>query len=364
MLVTGSGHVPEVIVTDPGMMWILSRSRSHSVVGARDVEKLFGVGPRAFPELARQAGEATLVLHVMKELGRPVGVGGHDHLLGGVRVVVEVPCALRPAGVTRVHLEPASLERHQVEHLMHVVNLRAELLGKVEVVRRQLVLRVVAAAVVAVAAGDAAGAARPDPAEIRIVGLDSRRAEVDGEWGLVVGLPSADVVRDLLDRPVDVRGHVRVADDAEHPRGLVEVRRQLVGPIGDAGPFLRVEELLRWDVHRARIHMRAAADACAGEDEHVVEVLDPLDSVELRGGEPDEVREVPLGLRDVLVCPAPAGFHDADPVALLGGTKSGDASAEPRADDHHVVVEARHQLSFLVVAAAGEGRGLGDVSRQ
>jgi hypothetical protein len=30
MLVTGSGQVPEVIVTDPGMMWILSRSRFHS----------------------------------------------------------------------------------------------------------------------------------------------------------------------------------------------------------------------------------------------------------------------------------------------------------------------------------------------
>ena len=30
MLVTGSGQVPEVIVTDPGMMWIRSRSRSHS----------------------------------------------------------------------------------------------------------------------------------------------------------------------------------------------------------------------------------------------------------------------------------------------------------------------------------------------
>jgi hypothetical protein len=80
-------------------------------VCACDVEQLFGVRAGAFPELARQAGEATRVLHVLEELGRPVGVGGHDHLLGGVRVVVEVPCALRPAGVPRVHLEPASVER-------------------------------------------------------------------------------------------------------------------------------------------------------------------------------------------------------------------------------------------------------------
>ena len=326
-------------------MWILSAIALPLLVGPRDVEKLFGVGPRAFPELARQAGQATLVLHVMQELGRPVRVGSHDHLLGGVSVVVQMPCALRPAGVTRVHLEPAAVERHQVEHLMHVVNLRTQLLGEVEVVRRQLVLGVVAAAVIAVAARDAAGAPRSDPAEIRILSLDARRAEVDAEWGLVVGLPSADVVRDLLDGPVDVRGHVRVADDAEHPRRLVEVRRQLVGPIGDAGPFRRVEELLRRDVQRARIHMRAATDASTGEDQHIVEILDPLDPVELRCGEPDEVRQVPLGLRDVLVVPAPTGLHDTNPVALLRGTHRGDASTEPRADDHHVVVKARHQPS-------------------
>ena len=162
-----------------------------------------------------------------------------------------------------------------------------------------------------------------------------------------MGLLSADVVCDLLDGPVDVRGHVRVAHDAEHPPGLVEVRRQLVGPIGDAGPFLRVEELLRRDVHRARVDVRAAADAGAREDENVVEVLDPLDSVELQGGEPDEVRQVPLALRDLLVRPPRAGLHDTDPVALLGGPERGDAPTEPRADDHHVVVETRHIGHFL-----------------
>ena len=37
-------------------------------VGPRDHEKLFGVRPRSLPELARQARQAALVLHVMKEL--------------------------------------------------------------------------------------------------------------------------------------------------------------------------------------------------------------------------------------------------------------------------------------------------------
>ena len=54
---------------------------------------------------------------------------------------------------------------------------------------------------------------------------------------------------------------------------------------------------------------------------------------------------MPLALRNVVVVPALAGLHDADPVALLRGTERGDASAEPRADDHHVVVEARHEVS-------------------
>ena len=169
-----SGQTPEVIATDPGVMWIFSGSRFHSPVGPRDREQLLGVRPRALPELARQAGQAALVLHVVQELRRPVRVGGDDHLLGGVRVTVTMRRSLRPARVTRVHLEPASVERDEVVHLVQLVDLDAELLREVEVVRRQLVLGVVAAADVAVAARDAAGAARSDAAEVRIVGLDAR----------------------------------------------------------------------------------------------------------------------------------------------------------------------------------------------
>ncbi len=174
MLVTGSGQTPEVIATDPGVMWIFSGSSLPLPVRPRDGEKLLGVRPRSLPELAREARQAALVLHVMKQLGRPVRVGGDDHLLGGVRVMVQVRRSLRPARVTRVHLEPASVERGEVVHLVQLVDLDAELLGEVEVVRRQLVLGVVTAADVAVAARDAAGAPRPDPAEVRIVGLDAR----------------------------------------------------------------------------------------------------------------------------------------------------------------------------------------------
>ena len=108
MLVTGSGQTPEVIDTDPGVRRIFSGSRFHSSVRPRDREKLLRVRPRSLPELAREAGQPALVLHVQKKLRRAVRVGGDDHLLGGVGVMVEMRGSLRPTGMTRVHLEPAS----------------------------------------------------------------------------------------------------------------------------------------------------------------------------------------------------------------------------------------------------------------
>ena len=157
-------------------------------------------------------------------------MGGDDHLLGGVRVVVKMRRSLRPAGMTRMDLEPASVERDEVVHLVQLVNLGAELFGEVEVVRRQLVLGVVAAADVAVAARDAAGAPRSNPAEVRIVGLDARAAEVDAHGSLVERLPSAHFDRDLLYGPIDVGRHVRIANDTEHPRGLVDSKARARRP--------------------------------------------------------------------------------------------------------------------------------------
>ncbi len=118
MLVTGSGQTPEVIVTDPGMMWIFSGSRSHSSwvrVMSSSCSEL--VRARC-PSWLERPGQAALVLHVMQQLGGAVRVGGDDHLLGGVGVMVHVPGALCPAGMTRVHLEPASVERHEVVHFV------------------------------------------------------------------------------------------------------------------------------------------------------------------------------------------------------------------------------------------------------
>jgi hypothetical protein len=60
------------------------------------------------------------------------------------------------------------------------------------------------------------------------------------------------------------------------------------------------------------------------------------------------LRDGSLGVRFgkvIEVGPPPPGLHHPDPVALLRGPERGNASPETRADDHHVVVESRHEPS-------------------
>ena len=67
---------------------------------------------------------------------------------------------------------------------------------------------------------------------------------------------------------------------------------------------------------------------------------------------------MPLALRKVFVVPTLAGLHDTDAVALLGSAQRRNAPAEARADDQHVVVEARHEVPPRVVAmSASNVRG-------
>jgi hypothetical protein len=121
-------------------------------VGPGDGEKLFGVRPCSSAKLARETGQPALVLHVQQKLCRAVRMCGDDHLLGGVRVAVKVGGSLHPTGMTRMHLEPASIERHKFVHLVELTDLDTKFFRQVQVVGRQLVLCVVAATDVAVAA--------------------------------------------------------------------------------------------------------------------------------------------------------------------------------------------------------------------
>src|SRR5271154_3843725 len=144
--------------------------------------------------------------------------------------------APHPAWVSRVDSETTAIERVDCVRLSQLVHSGSELFGQIEVIGCQLVLRIVPASAIAVSARDAALPPRPDPSEIWIVDLDARAAEVHAHGSLVERLTSPDLDGGLLDGPVHVRGHVRIADYAEHANRLVECRCQLVGPVSDAGP--------------------------------------------------------------------------------------------------------------------------------
>ena len=94
--------------------------------GPRDGEELFGVRPRPSAQLAREAWQPALVLHVQKKLRRAVCMCGDDHLLGGVRMAVQVRGPLRlvegfsPSDLDRdllaVPINKASGSRGSLEH--------------------------------------------------------------------------------------------------------------------------------------------------------------------------------------------------------------------------------------------------------
>src|SRR5258708_20224872 len=134
--------------------------------------------------------------------------------------MLQMCSSLRPTRMTCMYFEPASIKRDEVVHLMQFVDLNTELFRQIEIVRRHLVLGVVAAADLAVAAGDASGAPRSNSAEVRIFRLDTRVTEVDSHRSLVERFSSPHVDRDLAHIPIDVRRHVRLANNPEHPPSL------------------------------------------------------------------------------------------------------------------------------------------------
>jgi hypothetical protein len=129
-------------------------------------------------------------LHVEEKLRRAIRVGSHDHLLSGVRVMPEMRRSLRPSGVAGAHFETASVDRKKIEHFVEFVDLGAELLGQIQVVRSQLILGVLAAADTTVSARDAAFAPWADSAEVWIVGLDAWAAGSEGKVPVVPGVSS------------------------------------------------------------------------------------------------------------------------------------------------------------------------------
>jgi hypothetical protein len=219
----------------------------------------------------------------------------------------------------------------------------AGLLGQVEVVLHQGVLGVVPAADHALADLEAAASARAGAAEERVVDLDARllaavAAEEDPDRRRPKGGGDAHLLGDLSVDPVG-QGHRRVGDDPQHPVGLVVERRQLGPPVGDVCPLpVAIEGVRLRFVEGVGVVERPAADSGAGQDHHVGQRMDALDSLEAQLGRPEEALEVPRRFRELLIGPPAAGFQHADLVALFGQPQRGDAATEAAADHENVMV--------------------------
>jgi hypothetical protein len=256
-----------------------------------------------------------------------------------------LPSPFFPRSVGRVTALRVVRDRHDRRQ---GVDDRARLLGQVEVVLVEGVLRAVAAARHALAALRARLARRARPAEVRVGHLLARLGACRTLG--VLAVPEEDADRRHVEAVADAHplggrlqvdvggGHRRVEPYAEHALGLVVVRLQLLLPVGDATPLGVVEEGLRRYVEGVGVVEGAAADACAREDHDVAQQVDALDAVHAELGGPEVVLQVPGVLGEALAGPAAAGFQYAYAVPLLGQAERGDGAAEPRSDHDDVVV--------------------------
>ena len=237
-------------------------------------------------------------------------------------------------------LVAASLEGADVGDARLGEDLRAALLGQVEVVLVEGVLRAVAAAHHAPAAERAARARRALAAEVRIGLLHAVLAEIDADRRPVERVPAAHLVGHLLEHPIGLDHHL-ARHGTEHAQRRVVVRAERFLPV-EPDPLGIAERLVRGDEQRVRVDEASAADAAPVEDEDVAQDRELQDAVEALGRAPHRLSKVPVGLREVLGSPALAHLEDGDRVALLREAQRRDAAAEARSDDREVVVEGVH----------------------
>jgi hypothetical protein len=131
-----AGVAAVVLVLLGGMMWMSGGFMAPDGVYSRFVSPIIGLV------------WVLVVSRVLLTRGPATRAGW----FGGVCVTVEMRRSLRPTRMTRMYLEAASIERDEVVHLVQLMDIDAERFRQIEVVRRHLVLGVVAAADLAVAA--------------------------------------------------------------------------------------------------------------------------------------------------------------------------------------------------------------------
>ena len=320
------------------------RRRDRDTPGVVDVlavghsaDDRLGVGARHESEARRDARKDPFVTHPVKQ---PLGVerpGRDHHVVGGEGVTGPHEWT----GPRRGHLPTAAFTWAHRRDRGQSVHHGAGRLSEAEVVLGHRVLGIVAAARHARAALHAALACGADAAEVRISGRLTRAVtEEHADRCELERVADAHVVGHLGEDIVE-RSAVGSLRDAEHARGLVVERRELLLPVGDAGPLRILEELTRRNVERVGVDQRPTTDPRAAEHDGVREQVNPLDAIQTQARRVEELAHPPRGLGQVLVAEAPPGLEHADAIALLAQAQCGDRATKSGAHHDHVVVDAR-----------------------
>lgn len=328
-----------------------------AVVGLRAHQRLrVGAGQLAQPR--GEVGQLSARLHAVQQRLRAVRTGGDDDPAGLEHPPFAPAPLVRGQGGDGVPAPRVVGDGHDGRHRVHD---RARLLGQVEIVLVEGVLRAVPAAGHALAALGAGLAGGSGAAEVGVrhlaAGPGLRRAvrvlpvaEEDAHRRHVEGVADAHPLGGRLEMDVG-RGHGRVEPHAEHPSGLVVVRLQLPLPVGDVLPLRVVEERLRRYVEGVGVVQGAAADSGARQHHDVAQQMDALDAVHAERRRPQIVLDVPGVLGQRVAGEAAARFQHSDAVALFGEPQGRDRPAEAGADDDDVVVVrvAHRRLGSLLL---------------
>ena len=208
--------------------------------------------------------------------------GGEHHPVGA-----EDGPAASP-GCGGLDAEAAAGPGHDGGHGGHRPHRCPRLLGQVQVVLQQRVLGAVATPGHALAAVDAAGAIRADPAKVGVLLGHSRRAQVDPHRRRSERVahphPGCDVGHHAIGR-----GRPVVAGDPQHAGRLVVERGELTFPVGDVRPLRVVVERILGRVQRVGVVQRTSADAGPGEHHDVAQQRDPLHAEAPQRRRPEEL---------------------------------------------------------------------------
>lgn len=231
------------------------------------------------------------------------------------------------------------------------MNPGARLLGEMEVVLDQRVLRTDSAAGHTSPAFRATCAFGSFSAEERVRHGNSCLPEenTDGGGGRE-GLPHAHLFGYVLHHRIG-RSEGRIGANTQHPFGLVVVRRQFVVPVSDVRPLTVFEEPIGWLIQRVGVVQRPTSDAGPRHHEHIRKKMDALNPITSDPRRPQVLSKSPTGFRQLVVGKPSTGFEHPDAVALLRQAKSGDTATESRTDNHHVVVRSGHASTLSILRA-------------